>query len=346
MSARRLSVLVALASAAMLFGPSFHASDDGVLHKLGDAVHLVSDFWLQRNTQAFTGEQTAGLTVIGAGFPRTGTKSIEKGLQKLGHRVYDMRNMMQHGHTDRWIQAAEDWKVRGDLNQVKSLLEEMEAEGYTATLDMPMNLFALAFAELRPKAKVLFSVRDSEEKWLASLQALLHIMGPLRSCRPWVWIFPNLDSATKLLKTLQDFDTVEMEFPTHLSRPLPWFEEIHTNPIDSPERQQAWIELHKKFQKELKAKLPRDRLLVYNVKQGWAPLIPFLGIKDDALAKEDFPNINDRNTLKLVRKAMDLIAFAAPVWILMFLWILTRVLHAGIRLKFAIDDRRMKVKSE
>jgi hypothetical protein len=338
MSARRLSVLVALAS-AIFVSYSFHAFG---VHKIGDAVHLISDFGLQRNTQAFTGEQK-GLTVIGAGFSRTGTKSIQKGLQKLGHRVYDFRNMMQHGHTDRWIQAAEDWKVRGDLNLVKSLVEEMEAEGYTATLDMPMNLFALAFAELRPKAQVLFSVRDSEEKWLSSFQALSHnIVGPLQSCRPWVWIFPNVD----FLKRLQYINTEEMVFPTHLSRPLPWFEVIHTNPIDSLEREQAHIEMHKKFQKELQANLPPDRLLVYNVKQGWAPLIPFLGIEDEALAKEDFPNVNDRNTLKLVRKVMDLIAFAAPVWILTFLWILTRVLHACIRLKMVIDDRRMKVKSE
>lgn len=341
MSTRRLSLLVALAS-AIFVGYSFHTSAGA--HKLADAVQLVLDYGLKQNSQGFTGYKK-GLSVIGAGFQRTGTKSIEQALQKLGHRVYDMRSMMQHGHMYLWVQAAEDWKGRGDLNGVKTLLEEMEAEGYTATLDMPMNLFALAFANLRPKAKVLFSVRDDEEAWLSSFQAISHITGPLRSCRPWVWIFPNLDFITKLLKILQDFDAEEMVYPTHLSRPLPWFEEIHTHPIDSPEKGQAWIEMHKKFQRELKANLPRDRLLVYNVKQGWAPLIPFLGIENKALAKETFPNTNDRNTWKIVRKWMDIIGFAAPVWILMFLWILTRVLHACIRLKMAIDDR-MKVKSD
>jgi hypothetical protein len=341
MSTRRLSVLVALASA--IFGVySFHASG---VHKIGDAVQMLLDcFALKQNTLAFTGEKK-GLTVIGAGFSRTGTKSIEKALQTLGHRVYDMRGIIQHGHIDRWIQAAEDWKERDDLEGVKALLEDMEAKGYTATLDLPMNLFALAFADLRPKAKVLFSVRDSEEKWVSSFQAIAHIIGPLYSCRPWKWIFPNLNFITTLVKTLQDFDAGEIVYPTHISRPLPWFEEIHTHPIDSPEKQQAWIELHKKFQRELKANLPKNRLLVYNCKQGWAPLIRFLDIKDEALAKEDFPNINDRNTLKLVRKSMDLIAFAAPVWILIFLWILTRVLHTCIRLKMAMDDK-MKAKSE
>jgi hypothetical protein len=341
MSARRLSVLVAIAS-AIFFVYTSHTSS---VHKIGDAVQLISDFALQRNTVAFTGEIKSGLTVIGAGFSRTGTKSIEKALQKLGHRVYDTRSMIQLGHADRWLQAAEDWKVRGDLNQVESLLEEMEAEGYTATLDLPMNLFALAFAQIRPKAKVLFSVRDSEETWLSSFHSFTHLMGPLQWCRPWIWIFPDMLFAMKLLKTLQDFDIEERVYPTHLSRPLPWFEEIHTHAIDSPEKQQAWIDLHKKFQLELKAKLPRDRLLVYNVKQGWTPLITFLNIQDEALVKEDFPNINDRNTLKLIRKSMDLVAFAFPVWLLIFLYILTRVLHACIRFKMAIDNRT-KAKSD
>jgi hypothetical protein len=74
-------------------------------------------------------------------------------------------------------------------------------------------------------------------------------------------------------------------------------------------------------------------------------LITFLNIQDEALVKEDFPNINDRNTLKLIRKSMDLVAFAFPVWLLIFLYILTRVLHACIRFKMAIDNRT-KAKSD
>jgi hypothetical protein len=82
-----------------------------------------------------------------------------------------MRGMLVHSHTKRWIQAAEDWKFRGDLIQVESLLKEIEAEGYTSTLDIPMNLFALAFADLRPNATVLVSVRDNEETCLKSFQS-------------------------------------------------------------------------------------------------------------------------------------------------------------------------------
>jgi hypothetical protein len=340
MSTQRLGVLVALASAFFVIY-TFHASGE---HKLGDTVQLLSDYAFKRNRLASTGEQK-GLTVIGAGFPRTGTKSIEKALQKLGHRVYDMRGMLLHGHTERWVQAAEDWKFRGDLYEVESLLKEIEAEGYTSTLDLPMNLFALAFADLRPNAKVLFSVRDNEETWLKSFQAISYLVGPLFSCRPWKWIFPSPGSPGKLLKTLRDFDMADIVYPTHLSRPVPWFETIHTHPTESPERMQALIEMHKKFQRELEANLPPNRLLVYNVKQGWAPLIPFLGLQNETLVKEEFPITNDRASWKLIRKAMDLIAIGAPVWILMILWILTRVLHACIRLKMAFDDR-MKTKIE
>lgn len=278
---------------------------------------------------------------------RTGTKSIEKALQSLGHRVYDMRAAMELKHMDRWVQAATDWKEHDDLGGVKALVQEMEAAGFTATLDLPMNLFALAFAELRPKAKVLFSVRDTKEKWMESLTTLSRTFGPFIYCRPYSWIFPKLQAASNILLTLEGLETTRPTYPTHLDRPFPWFEKIHTHPIEAPEKRKAWMELHQRFQKRLQQKLSKDRLLVFNVKQGWAPLIPFLGIQDkDAVTRQDFPNIHDGNTLKVIRRVMDLCAFAAPVIFLIFLWIMTRVLHTCVRCKLALDERRMKAKRQ
>jgi hypothetical protein len=81
----------------------------------------------------------------------------------------------------------------------------------------------------------------------------------------------------------------DIVYPTHLSRPVPWFETIHTHPTEAPERMQALIEMHKKFQRELEANLPLNRLLVYNVKQGWAPL----DLQNETLVNEEFPITND-----------------------------------------------------
>jgi hypothetical protein len=295
--------------------------------KLKAAFGFVSDFVLQKHSLEYTGGQQ-GLTVIGAGFPRTGTKSIESGLHSLGHRIYDMRSMFENGHVNLWLQAAEDWKERDDLKGVESLLVDMEHKGYTATLDFPMNLFSLAFAELRPEAKVLFSVRDNEQKWVESWRMVTILMGNF-ICRPWSWIIPDMTFNQKLLKTILDFDWKDSTYPDEISRPVPWYEFVHHHAgIDPKDKQQEWIELHQRYQLELQEILPANRFLIYNVKQGWAPLVRFLDIDNENLAEEDFPNINDRASLQIVRKVMDVIAIGLPLWILVILWVAIRIVMA------------------
>ena len=41
----------------------------------------------------------------------------------------------------------------------------------------------------------------------------------------------------------------------------------------------------------------KDKLLIYNVKQGWSPLCKFLNLKEPDLP---FPFINDKNTFSLI----------------------------------------------
>ena len=115
-----------------------------------EAAKLVSGFLgldKQREAQA----PPRGLQVIGGGFARTGTKSTEAALLKLGHKIYDTRSILECNHADRWVQAARELR-EGKYDEVRALLAEMEQRGYTATLDFPVNLFAKALAELRSAA--------------------------------------------------------------------------------------------------------------------------------------------------------------------------------------------------
>ena len=41
--------------------------------------------------------------------------------------------------------------------------------------------------------------------------------------------------------------------------------------------------------------MPADRLLVFSVDQGWAPLCEFLGVP---VLEDEFPNVNDREGIK------------------------------------------------
>ena len=115
-----------------------------------EAAKLVSGF-LGLDKQREAAAPPRGLQVIGGGFARTGTKSTEAALLRLGHKIYDTRSILECQHADRWVKAAQELRD-GQDQEIRALLEEMEQRGYTATLDFPVNLFAKALAELRSAA--------------------------------------------------------------------------------------------------------------------------------------------------------------------------------------------------
>lgn len=318
--------------------------------KLAGAFEFVLDFVRRKHSSHIHHDNAAskGMQVIGAGFARSGTKSTEEALKWLGHKIYDTRSMLEHSHhIPRWLRAAEEYKQHNNLTEMESLLQEMEAEGYTATLDFPINMFALPLAELRPHAKVLFTVRDNEEKWFESWSEITHMMGHL-ICRPWKWFIGNFNFPEQLLTTLEGFPFTSSSYPEHIHRPLPWFEILHHSAIvDDPGQKDRWIALHKDFQKRCQDTLPPDRLLIFNVKQGWAPLLQFLGIEDAQLLQKDFPNVNDRKSLQTVRWVMDVVAAGLPLWIALQTFLVYRVSRFGISLLMKSTeghDRSSKVK--
>jgi hypothetical protein len=321
-----------LAVTLLLIMATVASSEDS--SKLYQAFDFVRGFLHYKPTD--TTSTKKGLRVIGAGFARTGTKSTEKALHMLEHKIYDTRSMLEHGlHVPLWIQGAKDWKESKDLTVISKLLEEIEEEGYTATLDFPMNLFAIQLAQLRPGAKVLMTVRDDEEKWFQSWKAINEIMSHL-ACRPWKWIVGDLGFTETLLNILENFDFPQAAYPDEIDRPLPWYEEMHTFPsLDDDEAMENWIQLHKRYQKRLTMDLAENRFLVFNVKQGWSPLLKFLDIDEEEFAQQDFPNLNDRKSLETVRKIMDFIAMAGPFLLggsfLLMISIMKRLCFGGRR---------------
>lgn len=60
------------------------------------------------------------------------------------------------------------------------------------------------------------------------------------------------------------------------------------------------IEVFERLNAEVEERVPAERLLVYDVKQGWEPLCEFLGVEPPK--DEPFPHLND-TFRKLVRAA-------------------------------------------
>lgn len=274
------------------------------------SFELLTDFVRARHTQP-KGTLDGGLQLIGAGFSRTGTKSTEAALHQLGHQIYDIRSMTQYRHGPVIVQCAKEYK-QGNTATCLQWLEDIESKGYTATLDAPINLLAVILSELRPEAKVLFNVRDDEWKWVASLKGLLQSVSHLE-VRPWSWIVHAPGAAYDLFQELYDFELGRLSYPETVSRPLPWFEIPGERSCLSSDRTHEWVELHQRFEKELYEKIPSDRLLKFNVKQGWEPLVRFLNL-DPKLAEEDFPYANDMKSVQRARAVMDVFAATIPLW--------------------------------
>jgi len=53
---------------------------------------------------------------------------------------------------------------------------------------------------------------------------------------------------------------------------------------------------------EVKATVPKERLLIFNVKQGWKPLCDFLGVPVPA-NNQPYPHVSDTQHFKVVIKA-------------------------------------------
>lgn len=101
-----------------------------------------------------------GLSVIGAGFGRTGTASMKTALELLGlgpcHHMKEVTNPEQ---TNYWLAAAEGQGP--EWNRV--------FEGYSSCVDWPAAFFWRELSEYYPDAKILLTVRDAES-WYTSMQ--------------------------------------------------------------------------------------------------------------------------------------------------------------------------------
>ena len=122
---------------------------------------------------------TGDIQVIGAGLSRTGTSSLVAAMEILGfgpsfHFTEVFRNPRYAPILERLLQA---FRVTGSHFAPKNK-EESDAmkdqlkdtfRGYKSTFDVPACLFVPELMELYPHAKVLLSVRDSDEVWYKSV---------------------------------------------------------------------------------------------------------------------------------------------------------------------------------
>lgn len=211
------------------------------------------------------------LEVIGAGFGRTGTLSLKLALEQLGFgRCYHMSEAFAHpDHVPFWEAATRGEVIDWDVLFV----------GYRSTTDWPAATFWAELAERYPEAKVILTVRDPE-RWYDSVRATIFRLGRNPMVR---YLLPLLGLVAQRPRAMVRMGRVAEE--------LIWegtfgggFED-RTHAIAAFERHNASV----------MTAVPAERLLVFDVREGWEPLCDFLEVE---VPERPFPRVNDRASMR------------------------------------------------
>lgn len=227
------------------------------------------------------------MKVIGAGFGRTGTTSLKAALWELGlGPAYSLTEAFKNPeHVGFWEAAR-----RG---------EEVDWQGFFADYEMAIDWPACSFyeelMETFPEAFVILTVRDPEP-WYESMQKTIYQLrkvtnGPL-----------PVRAAFSLAGTFVPGVTGVVR----LADRLVW-EDIFAGRFE--DRDYA-MEVFEANNEEVRRRVPPERLLVFDVREGWRPLCEFLGVE---VPDKPFPYLNEAREMR--RRLLGLVAFsaAAPV---------------------------------
>ena len=226
------------------------------------------------------------IQVIGAGFGRTGTKSLKLALERLlGGPCFHMLEMFE-GKPElfpRWLAKAEGEEV--DLREVLA--------GYRATVDWPSCTYYAELAELYPEAKVILTVRDPE-RWYQSVKKTIYAFSREMAGPPVSWVM--------------QVHPTRWAMPQMAERQI-WGERGHFG--GRFEDKAHAISVYEAHIEEVKATIPKERLLVYALKEGWEPLCDFLGVP---VPSEPLPNTNSSEEMVALFTKLRRIAWlASPI---------------------------------
>ncbi|GAB3693939.1 sulfotransferase family protein [Actinocorallia lasiicapitis] len=192
--------------------------------------------------------------VIGVGFGRTGTTSLKAALEQIGFGpCYHMFTVLN-----------EPMRLAAWQRMLREGPDWSELDGFRSTLDWPAMTWWRELADAHPEAKAILTVRDPE-RWYASV-------------------------ARTVLWSLQE-EPGEADTGWWHTELLPVMRELilERSLLGRTDRE-GLLDLFDGHITQVKAHIPADRLLVFDVADGWEPLCAFL---DVPVPDGPFPHLND-----------------------------------------------------
>ena len=212
--------------------------------------------------------------------------SLKAALETLGFGpCYHMIEVFEHPEHAGFWQAA--W--RGEPVDWDGLLG-----GYEAAVDWPACTFYEELLQRHPDARVLLSVRDPE-RWY-------------ESTRDTIYQISKITAGSRLSRAAFAFVSLFVSGIFHIGRMNN--EIIWQGTFDGrfEDRSHA-LEVFVRHNEEVKRRVPAEKLLVFEVKEGWGPLCEFLGVPEP---DKPFPRLNDAAQMRRRIRAVQALSLAVP----------------------------------
>ncbi len=194
------------------------------------------------------------LSIIGAGFGRTGTLSLRTALEQLG--------LGPCYHMSEVFERPEDIEVWNRVAAGDPVDWEALFVGYRSAVDWPVCAYYRQLAEHYPQAKVILTVRDPERWYRSAIETIFPVMtgSPIGN-----------DAVGHAQAAMARKIILEQTFGERVN-----------------DREHV-LAVYERHIEEVKRTIPPERLLVYQVAEGWEPLCRFL---DRPVPAEPFPQVN------------------------------------------------------
>ncbi|MBK9014350.1 MAG: sulfotransferase family protein [Saprospiraceae bacterium] len=212
------------------------------------------------------------IKIIGAGLPRTGTNTLKASLEMLGFtKTYHMKELLVHPENLHY------WTT---LRDTGTMQWDKLYDGYQATVDFPCCPWYKEHMAQYPDAKVIFTTRPFEG-WYTSIYSTIWKAGPQTIGQKLgmmikLLLNPRLRSVIKCVKFAKS--------------------SIFGGLLHGKfENKAATEKIFDQWMEDVKAAVPADKLLIFDVRDGWSPLCKFLGVPEPP---EPLPHLNKKENFK------------------------------------------------
>jgi len=222
------------------------------------------------------------MKVIYAGFPKTGTTTMNAALTELGFTCYDF---LENGYY-----LNEEWEKitleGGTVEDFRKMYENVDA-----CMDTPCCFFWEEILEAFPDAKIIFGKRKSEDEWWRSLRNQMLVNSDIR-LRLMSWLSPTFSKMCN--------------HGINISRAC--FGVFYTNFYSLCDNELLFKKAYRMHNDYLLKNAPKDKLLVINFEDGWEPLCKFLNVP---VPNTPFPHTNKKGSAVLDQLVSNVIAVKA-----------------------------------